>query len=390
MIGVTRINTRSQTASIAIPTVLLVLLIVIPAMQHSIGITVPELGFSNSTQSIPVISGTNQAGCTPSVNQQTQTELKSINAQQAKSLATQNSDFQSRINGYGSTFDSIFVEGAFDPSCTVVWKDINVVYDLTDSKGQYVKHIITREDPLASTVLGVSEQVGAHFADFAPQSIWSGYQFWYYSNPTTLYPVWETTSSWLVPTVYYPTNSTHNPACNSSNEPWCDAAVWNGLQDSLGSSGNKIVQGGSDSNMTCTSSTNCTKYYYMWYEFLINANSTAVHCPNITVNAGDNITSDIIDSTKNSTATSSQYVVSIQDTTTNPGVVCGAQNYNFTMNYPKYADYVIERNEYNNLTSTLANFSSTTMSGTMYYNNSYNSIQAPVNAQYFGKIPMEN
>ncbi len=221
---------------------------------------------------------------------------------------------------------------------------------------------------------------------------WSGYEFYYDQPNGTKYPVWETTSSWQVPTVYYPTNSTYNPACNFSNgKPFCDIAVWNGLQDSITGSDNKLAQGGSNSNMTCTSNSDssCTKHYSIWYEFLGNM-TNGVYCSNMTVYPGDNIASDIIDSTRNSSATSSQYVMSIQDTTTDPGVVCGSQSYDYPMSYPKFADYIIERNEHNNLTSTLANFSSVTMSGTMYYNNSYNSIQIPVNAGYYGQIPMEN
>lgn len=384
MIDMTKISTKFQIASIVIPVVLLVLLVLVPNLQYSLGITESNLERSTSSGSV-----TSQSDCASSVDKQTQTALKSIDVSSVKLLATQNLNFQSKIKGYESTFNSIFIEGSFDPECTVSWKDVNVVYDLKDSKGQYLRHIIVHEDPSLNTVLGVSEQVGTRFADFAPTSNWSGYQFWYRPNSTSFYPVWETTSSWQVPTVYNPTNSTYNPACNSSNgKPWCDTSVWNGLQDSLSGSDNMLAQGGSNSNMTCTSGT-CTKYNLIWYEFLGNM-TNGVYCPSIPVYAGDNISTDIIDSSRNSSATSSQYVISVQDTTTTPGGVCGAVSYNYAMNNPKYADYIIERNTHNNMMSTLANFSSTTMSGTIYYNNSYNSIQASVNAGYYGRILMEN
>jgi len=59
--------------------------------------------------------------------------------------------FQSKIKGYGITFNSIFVEGSFDPSCTVLWKDVNMVYDLTDSNGNYVRHFDCKRGPVSKS-----------------------------------------------------------------------------------------------------------------------------------------------------------------------------------------------------------------------------------------------
>jgi hypothetical protein len=347
-------NNKTKTIT-ATATVLIILLMAGPTIQPSIG--------------MQQVSST----CTSSVNKQTQTELNSINTEEAQSLAIQNEDFKSKTMGHGTSFNSIFVEGSYTSDCAVTWKDVNVVYDLKDSKGQYVTHIVVREDPTLKIVLGTSEQKGGTFSATADNANWSGYEFYYPQSMSANYSVWETTSSWQVPSISQPASG----KCVSIE---CDAAVWNGLEDEQGANpDNHLAQGGSDSNMTCTSGTNCNSpLYSVWYEFL-GSSPHAIYCNNISVFSGDTIESDILDTTQNPSASSSQYDVSIQDTTTAPGTVCGATGYSYGLNNPTLADYILERTKINSSYADLADFASTTMSGQMYYNSQYNNIQSSYN-----------
>ena len=105
----------------------------------------------------------------------------------------------------------------------------------------------------------------------------------------------------------------------------------------------------------------------------------------------------INDTTRNRSISSSNYTIATQDisNSNDTGKVCGAgtlASNNNNMTNPTLADFIVERDTYpnSNVIETLANFTSVTMSGTMYYNNSYNSIQASVNGGYYYKDLMEN
>ncbi|MDE2590829.1 MAG: hypothetical protein KGL95_14335 [Patescibacteria group bacterium] len=155
--------------------------------------------------------------CTDILTHKTQERGMSIDNIKAKSLASSNSDFVKRIQGYTPQFNSINIIGSYDPTtCAATWNQVNVVYALHNSKG-YVKSIYVEEDPSLTKVTGFVERVDKQikYGNIQSQN-WSGYEF-YHTTTNGATQIYESKATWDIPTI---TNPNYPSPGDCSNE--CD------------------------------------------------------------------------------------------------------------------------------------------------------------------------
>lgn len=326
-----------------------------------------------------------------------------IDNEKAKTLAAQNDDYTSRIEGYEARFSSVYNIWKFDTLvCHVTdLQSVNVVYNLYDSEGNYVKNVVVTEDPLVTKVTDISEHIGAQYAEHT-QSLpnWAGYELtansFVWRTPPTCNSmsdpdcVWEARATWTQPSVSKPTDVT-NPCRTDLGKQPCDLAIWVGLEDSFGGYyTTHAVQTGSDGKIVCTSSTNCTTSYFFWYQFDYTGHAT--NCSGFTFNPGNNVSARVTNKAK-SGGSNTQYDVSIINLYN--GVGCGVSGQSYPdMPWPNIATYINERAKYNPPNyATLAKFStgsssSDTMTGYLWYNGSEKGVSTPIGNGWDNKIRM--
>jgi len=310
--------------------------------------------------------------CTDILTQKTQERGMSIDNVKAKSLASANPEFVKRIQGYTPRFNSINIVGSYDPTtCAITWNQVNVVYALHDNKG-YAKSIYVEEDPLLTKVTGFVERVDKQvkYGNIQSQN-WSGYEF-YHTSTSGATQIYESKATWNIPTIQNPNYSSPG---NCANE--CDISVWPGLEDSQGG-GSYLVQAGSDSNIGCST---CTATYDLWYMFLTNNSPTISSvCTSFTPSAGDSLTTDIQDTTKNPSASSSNYVISFVDNTHSNNGLCGTSGTSFALSDPLYAPFIVERAT-NGVTQTMEELgewsTAIPMTGSLDWSGTLTSIYTP-------------
>lgn len=323
------------------------------------------------------------SACTQKIVDEMHEKANDIDNVKAQSLASQNSEFILQIQGKNSTFNSVYNTWNIDVSnCSVTLKDVNAVYVLSDAQG-YIKNLVVTLDPSLTRTLGVTEHVGAKYG-FSTTSInWAGYElggsaFTSSTNPTT--PTYEGVTTFTVPSVSQP----YTGACTTSLP--CDVAIWTGLADLQAASNNHLAQAGVDRKIICNPT--CTTSTYFWYEFLP---ALAFQCGGITINTEDSISVTVTNQAKTNPANNNKYNVSMQDLTSGQGCSLTGFVYN-DMTSPKYGVFIDERASYPGTSgmATLAQFTSHSMSGNMYYGGSSKSIQTPYNNGWWREDVMIN
>lgn len=321
-----------------------------------------------------------------------------IDNEKTKALASQNDDYNSRIAGYEARFNSVYNIWTFDMAgCHASEiQSVNVVYNLYNSTGHYVKNIVVTVDPLITKVIEISEHVGAFYAHSSNSINWAALELtansFTWSTPpsctSTSDPdcVWQARATWTQPSVSRPSNPSTACRTDLSYQP-CDLAIWTGLQDAFGASNSRLVQTGSDAKITCTSSTNCPVSYFFWYQ--IGATNPATICSGFTFNPGHGVSAIVTNQNKNG-GLDTRYDISIINTSTGVGCGVSGANYSF-MTRPTIASFVNERAAYNPPAyATLAQFSSDTVTGFMRYNGSEKGISTPYSNGWYNQVRMVN
>jgi hypothetical protein len=210
------------------------------------------------------------------------------------------------------------------------------------------------EDAALSKITLINEQIGN--PKFLPNnnfsSNWSGYEF--AGNSGATLSIVNSRINWLVPTLKQPTEVANECRIDLGKEP-CSTAIWPGLEDKLGAGDGHLVQTGTNSNMTCTSS-GCTTTNQVWYEYL-DPKTPAVFCGGMTFSTGDNVTAKVTNQYFNK-GPANKYNTNVMDNTI--GQACGTigQVYN-SMTKPGFGVFIVERaaDIHNGKFETIANFS---------------------------------
>lgn len=321
------------------------------------------------------------SACQTKMTDAMHSKAATMNTAKAISMAERDIEFTSKTEGYNRAFNSIINTWSLDTvNCDVTWKDINVAYSLSDEKG-YVKNVVVTLDPSLTKVISTSEHVGGQYS-FSFNSInWAGYEFAGSSFTSTTDPTvttYEAITTFTLPAVSQPWSG----ACNSKP---CNLAIWTGLEETKGASNTDIAQAGVDRKITCTPTCNTNTFF--WYQF--DTTSNAFQCGGITINTGDSISITVTNQAKTG-GPNNKYNVSMQDLTSGGGCSLTGQIYN-DMTAPKYAPFINERAKYPGFDySTLAQFTSDTMTGTMYYSSASHSIQDPYNNGWWREDIMKN
>jgi hypothetical protein len=132
-------------------------------IRSSYGSVTPDERSINSTSTVP---------CTYDFTADMhQNVSQTLDNDKAISLATSNNEFQSKVQGYHATFNSIFTTWKGDKErCTNTLETVNVVYSLYDNENVYVKNVVTTLDPELTHVMNVTEQEGAYYGGSSDSS----------------------------------------------------------------------------------------------------------------------------------------------------------------------------------------------------------------------------
>jgi hypothetical protein len=321
-----------------------------------------------------------------------------VDNEKAKVLASQHDDYNLRVKGYEAKFNSVYNVWRFDmEGCHVSeLQSVNVVYNLYNSTGHYIKNIVVTVDASITKVNELSEHVGGFYAHSSNSINWAALELaansYTWSTPpsctSTSDPdcVWQARATWTQPSVSRPTDP--STACRTDifYQP-CNLAIWTGLQDAFLASNGHLVQTGSDAKITCTSSTNCPVSYFFWYQ--IGATNPATICSGFTFNPGHGVSARVTNQAK-SGGSATLYDISIINTFNAVG--CGVSGASYsTMNRPTIASFVNERASYNPPNyATLAKFSSDTVTGYLWYNGSEKGITTPYTNGWYNRVRMVN
>lgn len=306
-------------------------------------------GSSNSTQINPT-----STICANSISSSMYTQGLQINSTKAISLSSGNYQYRSKIQGYNSTFATVFETWSLDGvNCKATLSTVNVGYVLSNHTG-YVKNLVMTLDPTLSNVTDVISYMGGHYFVNSNSTFWSGYEF-SSNGDTTGVNLNYSNLSYQIPAISQPPSSSNSQSCISPSIG-CDLAVWTGLENGDGQS---LVQAGTDGNMTCTSIGHCsTSNYFLFFELLPNP---AFLCFNNNINSADSISVTV---TYNGNG---KYTPSVQDSTANFG--CSTIQYNYGMTNPKYAAFINERATWGTHRDEIAKFNPVTMNGIIAYSN---------------------
>jgi hypothetical protein len=338
----------------------------------------PQLATAQDTQNVSLIV---DSSCQTKMADAMHSKDSTIDKTKAILMAEENSEFTAKTSIYNSTFSGIFNTWSLDTvNCSVTWRDTNIAYSLSDEKG-YVKNIVVTLDPSLTEVMNISEHVGGQYGYSFNNINWAGYEFVGSSFTSTTNPTvttYEGKTTFALPAVSQPWSG----ACNSKP---CNLAIWTGLEETKGASNTDIVQAGVDRKITCTPT--CITNTFFWYQF--DTTSNAFQCGGITINTGDSISITVTNQAKTG-GPNNKYNVSMQDLTSGGGCSLTGQIYN-DMTAPKYAPFINERAKYPGYDySTLAQFTSDTMTGTVYYSSASHSIQDPYNNGWWREDIMKN
>lgn len=297
-----------------------------------------QVGLVTAAGDTPVSSTCNVT----SIQNQSNQLVSQVNQSSAISLATLSPSFVNDTAGYNVTYNSFFVDWSYDSTCRVASKNVDVVFDLTQTTGS-AKQLVAVENPSISSVEAIiARSVGFRAGTNVTSLNWDGYVFYGASTQRTQHII-EAYAEWDMPTASQP----YKNACSSA----CDYFVWVGLSPYQGGSNATycpkgcIAQTGSGSEVVCLPT--CSTSYLIWYQFLPH---NFVDC-NVTVGAGDSIAST-------SSYSSGTYYLSTTDSTNMNG--CGTSTGTIPGGTPYYAQMIGERVTAPSLT-TLAKFSTTTL-----------------------------
>ncbi len=323
--------------------------------------------------SVPVVASSSLNSCDEQVASQIDSLSFLINDARAVSLALSSPQLAAVSKGYSLTFNSLFNRWSFDSTCKVTWISVNVVFARVNSTG-FTGYVVVSENPSQTEVNSVTlQQQTFRASGYQRSSInWSGYQFaGALDNGTTA--VWEAIADWAVPTVSTP----YSGACQSTN---CDYAVWIGLtHDQSGAAG--IAQTGSDGQVNSLGGAT----YQLWYEFYPN---NAVFCFNMG-GPGDSIHAYVLNQAVNPGGNSNLYNILVSDNT--QGQSCSVPNQNFgSMGTPHLGNFIGERAKIGGVRATLAQFTSYSMSGSIYYSGSTTGIYTPYSNGWYTQFSMVN
>lgn len=296
-----------------------------------------------------------------------------LNRPGAIMLAQNSADLKEKTLGYNSAFQSIYNSFAWDSACQVTWKNVNVVFVISNRNG-YAGTFVVTENTGLSKVVSVTRQFNPQPFNYQSTSPnWEAYEFWgahHTVNWDTPKPVYEAQGDWNVPTTTAPWST----ACWWPDH--CDVAPWVGLTASKGgyqpscSSNGCIVQTGTDSYTQC-SAFNCYQVNYAWYESLPQL---PVTCTNISVNAGDSISGDVYSKGKIG-GDANSYTASITDNTSGAG--CSLIVERADMGTSWYGQFIVEKHS-----TTLPSFSTVTfINSHVYYDGSSKGIHNPYNIE---------
>lgn len=256
--------------------------------------------------------------------------------------------------------------------------EVNVSYILENTTDNAVKIVTVIIDSKLKDVIKVRADPLIYAGTSYNFYIWAGYSF--YGNNSATIALYESKTTYIMPAISKPNppNYTDNNACRVDlDKPKCMLMIWTGLMDTY--VGNKIAQGGSVGEVSCTSSTTCNIKYYLFFEFY--PSPAAICESNPPYNAGDSITATVTNKAKTN-GSNTKYNIVIIDNTNGSG--CGIFDYDFNLPSPYYSAFINERPKYckpsqpncapNQAVTSLPMFTSDTMTGWIYYSGSTRSI----------------
>jgi hypothetical protein len=358
-----------------------------PVMTSGIAYADIANAVSNTTSTQQPIKA-EESACTKIVEQQEHARGGQLDVAKARALASSNAEYASRVQGFTKVeFHSIYNTWQFNTTnCDLNWETVNVVYSVHTPTG-FEKYVVVTEDPVLSRVISISEQASKVYYDpsgndtqysTANSNYWSGYEFAGDSGSPPTTAVYESRTTWAVPSVSVP----YSGACTSTKP--CSAAIWPGLEDQSGAGNSHLVQGGTDSQIT-NCNTSCVTTNKVWYEFLPNS---AVYCGGMTFATSDSVTADVVNRAK-SGGSNTLYDVSINDNTSGQGCSVSGQSYT-SMNKPIYGSFILERAQIGS-GYTLANFGTVQIgSASTYYSSASHSIYTPYSNFWYVKWIMQN
>jgi hypothetical protein len=294
----------------------------------------------------------------------------SLNTAQAISLAESTQQYQTYSQNYTLAFNSIANTWATYSSGDVNLRTVNPVFSFTNSSG-FQGYLVVTENPALTAVTQVTTQTSN--TKMTSYTNWSGYTILGNSGATN--PVYEAYANWYVPAASQP----YSNACLLTH---CDFAIWPGLTATQnGNSG--IVQAGTDSGLYCT--IGCSYYYYGWYEFYPSASVT---CPSFPVSAGDLVDTTVLNAAEYG-GSSTVYDLYVYDSSS--GLTCSVTNHSYTsFTTPYYAQYIGERPSIGGSLARLPDFTTTTMTGDIYYSSTYTGISTPYGNGWYYQNLMQN
>jgi hypothetical protein len=323
-------------------------------------------GFSNQTNP-GHLTPVNMA-CVNQVENQADEINAGLNTSKIILLATSSESFESKLQGYNSTFNSVFDNWSYDKNCNVSMKTVNVVYSLYNATGYFVKNVVASEDPTSSQITNVTEQ---RPPQFIANPNWSGYEMYGSSTPHTD-PISETNASWSVPYVFEPFSG----ACFLFP---CNLSIWTGLSPSPeGNAFNDtaaLVQTGTDSCLGDLPGQCSSGSIYAWYEFLDRINTQAVVCNN-QVYPDDQVSVDVKNEQSNGQPTN-KYDIHNVDTTADT-MCTPIIGHIFNTDTPYYAQYINERPQIFGIEGNIPQFDDDVITGYITdKNNGLQSISVP-------------
>ena len=301
----------------------------------------------------------------------------------ARMLASSSNEFKTDTQGNTIQNGSVINSWTIGKSdCSLTWNGVEVFYFLTDAKGHQNTLVITL-DPQLTKVTSVNEYKTIH-ANMGSSTFinWSGYEFAGNSNNST--DVDQAEGQWNVPQVSQPSTG------GNCSTRICNLMIWDALEDRWGASDGLLAQTGSGSDVDCSTGT-CNTSYYIWDEFLPGGVSKC----STNVSYGDGITAEVTNDVINS-GSNTNYDISTVDGYS--GAMCTVSSHYYNMPHPTLAPYINEReclSSCNPITTsstlaTLADFSSDTITGYVYYSGAQQFISTPYSNGYYVTDTMVN
>ncbi len=349
--------------------------------------------------SAPITPSAPYAKCNQSAEAQQTAQSQNMNIANGIAVAESSREFSQLTQGYNVAFRTEDNLWKWSLDCNVTLQSTHFEFSLRNSAG-VVTILVVNENPAMTAVenmtLTTISQGGSNSGSSVTpltsysNSYWSGYELWGKNSGGTQVPVYQVTSEWNETSVSPPASPT-----NACLNQFCDVAVMNGLANNAGGS-NGVVEAGSDSIVSCTSSNSCTYTYYLWYGTdtgSTTSSSTTYWCMNVAAGdyVGVNIMSEYIQPGGGPVTT---YTIYGADDTT--GYSCGSVGdvTDTSMGTPYYGEFMTLRFYYNGVPAyygALAKFGTIhNYDANMYYGGSNINLYTPYTNGWYNQYTMNN